>query len=177
MDSASDLTCPVCHENFKDPVALSCSHKFCKECLQPFRKTGETQECPWCKRKSSHEHPPFMSEGSEDICSLHNMKLQLFCVEDQQPVCLACVTAGKHTDHTFRPISQAASSYKVSQKSCLIFKKLLIVINTYRYIQTIHRYYNTHTPVCLFVLKILTLYKGKSYLYSLFTKIYNYICY
>uniref|UniRef100_A0A3B4Y477 Zinc finger RING-type eukaryotic domain-containing protein n=1 Tax=Seriola lalandi dorsalis TaxID=1841481 RepID=A0A3B4Y477_SERLL len=30
-----DLCCPVCHEVFRDPVLLSCSHSFCKDyCLQ-----------------------------------------------------------------------------------------------------------------------------------------------
>uniref|UniRef100_A0AAQ5X1Z4 RING-type domain-containing protein n=1 Tax=Amphiprion ocellaris TaxID=80972 RepID=A0AAQ5X1Z4_AMPOC len=29
-----DLCCPVCHDIFKDPVMLSCSHSFCRVCLQ-----------------------------------------------------------------------------------------------------------------------------------------------
>ncbi|KAF3857707.1 hypothetical protein F7725_010908 [Dissostichus mawsoni] len=29
-----DLSCPVCHEIFKDPVILSCYHSFCRDCLQ-----------------------------------------------------------------------------------------------------------------------------------------------
>ncbi|XP_050956503.1 E3 ubiquitin-protein ligase TRIM35-like, partial [Labeo rohita] len=37
---------------------LSCSHSFCKECLQQFWRTKETQECPVCRRRSSKNHPP-----------------------------------------------------------------------------------------------------------------------
>uniref|UniRef100_A0A3B4H3E6 RING-type domain-containing protein n=1 Tax=Pundamilia nyererei TaxID=303518 RepID=A0A3B4H3E6_9CICH len=32
--SEEDFLCPVCHEVFTDPVVLSCSHSFCKDCLQ-----------------------------------------------------------------------------------------------------------------------------------------------
>uniref|UniRef100_A0A3Q0S6Z6 RING-type domain-containing protein n=1 Tax=Amphilophus citrinellus TaxID=61819 RepID=A0A3Q0S6Z6_AMPCI len=36
------LSCPVCHDIFQDPVILSCSHSFCKACLQ--RWCRELQE-------------------------------------------------------------------------------------------------------------------------------------
>ncbi|XP_077091736.1 E3 ubiquitin-protein ligase TRIM35-like [Siphateles boraxobius] len=125
-----DYICPVCYEIFKVPVILSCSHSFCKECLQQFWKTKETQECPVCRRRSSRDDPPVIlvlknlcdslikegtekrSSGSEEICSLHSEKLKLFCLEDKQPVCLVCRDSEKHTNHTFRPISEVCSSYK-----------------------------------------------------------------
>ncbi|XP_050962580.1 nuclear factor 7, brain-like [Labeo rohita] len=125
-----DFSCPVCHEIFKDPVVLSCSHSVCKECLQQFWRTKETQECPVCRRRSSKEEPPpnlvlknlcesFLKErnesrssGSEEICSLHSEKLKLFCLEDKQPVCLVCRDSQEHTNHTFRPISEMVSSNK-----------------------------------------------------------------
>ncbi|XP_073677294.1 zinc-binding protein A33-like [Garra rufa] len=128
--SAEDLSCPVCCEIFKDPVLLSCSHSFCKECLQQFWKTKKTQECPVCRRRSSKERPPCnlalknlcesylkernerRSSGSEEICSLHSEKLKLFCLEDKQPVCLVCRDSEKHVNHTFRPIREVLSSHK-----------------------------------------------------------------
>ena len=133
MDSKSveELSCPVCCEIFKTPVILSCSHSICKECLQQFWKTKETQECPVCRRRSSRDDPPvnltlknlcesFLKErnekrssGSEEICSLHSEKLKLFCLEDKQPVCLVCINSQKHDNHKFRPISKVVSSYKV----------------------------------------------------------------
>ncbi|XP_067284443.1 zinc-binding protein A33-like [Pseudorasbora parva] len=132
MDSLSveELSCPVCCEIFKAPVLLSCSHSFCKECLQQSWRTGGTQECPVCRRRSSRDEPPnnlvlknlcesFLKErkerrssGSEEICSLHSEKLKLFCLEDKQPVCLVCITSQKHDNHKFRPISEVVSSYK-----------------------------------------------------------------
>ncbi|XP_043091000.1 nuclear factor 7, brain-like [Puntigrus tetrazona] len=127
---SEDVLCPVCREIFKDPVVLSCSHSFCKECLQRFWRTKETQECPVCRRRSSKEEiPPNLvlknlcesllkernerySSGSEEICGVHREKLKLFCLEDKQPVCLVCRDSQKHVSHTFRPIGEAVSSYK-----------------------------------------------------------------
>ncbi|KAK9976443.1 hypothetical protein ABG768_021648 [Culter alburnus] len=125
MDSKSveELSCPVCCEIFKVPVILSCSHSICKECLQQFWKTKDSQECPVCRRRSSRQEPPInlalknlcdslIKEGNEEICSLHSEKLKLFCLEDKQPVCLVCRDSEKHANHTFRPISEVLSSYK-----------------------------------------------------------------
>ncbi|XP_067236990.1 nuclear factor 7, ovary-like [Chanodichthys erythropterus] len=132
-----DYICPVCHEIFKTPVLLSCSHSFCKECLQQFWRTKKTQECPVCRRRSSRDKPPFnlalknlcesflmernerRSSGSEEICSLHSEKLKLFCLEDKQPVCLVCFTSQKHVNHTFRPISEVVPSYKEELNTAL----------------------------------------------------------
>ncbi|XP_056305719.1 E3 ubiquitin-protein ligase TRIM35-like [Danio aesculapii] len=135
--SAEELSCPVCCDIFKNPVVLSCSHSFCKECLQQFWRTKTTQECPVCRRRSSKEEPPcnlvlknlcelFLKErnercssGSEEICSLHSEKLKLFCLEDKQPVCLVCRDSKQHDNHKFRPISEVVSSYKEELNTAL----------------------------------------------------------
>ncbi|XP_016116309.1 nuclear factor 7, ovary-like [Sinocyclocheilus grahami] len=132
-----DYNCPVCCEIFKTPVILSCSHSFCKECLQQFWRTKKTQECPVCRRRSSRDCPPInlalqnlcesflkernesRSSGSEEICSLHSEKLKLFCLEDKQPACVVCFTSQKHVSHTFRPISEVVPSYKEELNTAL----------------------------------------------------------
>ncbi|KAG1949091.1 tripartite motif-containing protein 35-like [Pimephales promelas] len=132
-----DYICPVCCEIFNTPVLLSCSHSFCKECLQQFWRTKTSQECPVCRRRSSKERPPanlalrnlcesFLKErnerrssGSEEICSLHSEKLKLFCLEDKQPVCIVCRDSTQHDNHKFRPISEVASSYKEELNTAL----------------------------------------------------------
>uniref|UniRef100_A0A671QA66 Uncharacterized protein n=1 Tax=Sinocyclocheilus anshuiensis TaxID=1608454 RepID=A0A671QA66_9TELE len=137
-----DISCPVCHEIFKAPVLLSCSHSFCKECLQQFWRIKETQECPVCRRISSHADPPCnlvlknlcesfrkernerSSSGSEEICSLHSEKLKLFCLEDKQPVCVECFISQKHVNHTVRPISEVVPSYKVRQMTFQVGKQI-----------------------------------------------------
>uniref|UniRef100_A0A8C2I684 Tripartite motif-containing protein 35-like n=1 Tax=Cyprinus carpio TaxID=7962 RepID=A0A8C2I684_CYPCA len=133
MDSpVEELYCPVCYETFKAPVILSCSHSFCKECLQQFWKTKKTRECPVCRRRSSRDDPPCnlvlknlcesipkeryqtkrRLSGTEEVCSLHGEKLKLFCLEDKEPACVVCFTSQKHINHTVRPISEVVSSYK-----------------------------------------------------------------
>uniref|UniRef100_A0A667YGZ0 RING-type domain-containing protein n=1 Tax=Myripristis murdjan TaxID=586833 RepID=A0A667YGZ0_9TELE len=51
--SEQNLSCPVCHEIFKDPVLLSCSHSFCRACLQSWWTEKAIKDCPFCKRISS----------------------------------------------------------------------------------------------------------------------------
>ncbi|XP_078139895.1 E3 ubiquitin-protein ligase TRIM39-like isoform X2 [Centroberyx gerrardi] len=106
--SEEDLSCPVCHDIFKDPVILSCSHSFCKACLQSWWKEKQIHECPVCKRRSLQSDPP----QSELLCSLHSEKLKLFCLDHQQPVCVVCRDSEKHTNHRFRPIDEAARDHK-----------------------------------------------------------------
>ncbi|KAL7864017.1 hypothetical protein AOLI_G00154370 [Acnodon oligacanthus] len=128
--SEEELSCPVCCDIFRDPVLLSCSHSVCKTCLQKFWETKGSRECPLCRRRSSREFPPrnlvlknlcesFLesrsqrsSAGSEGLCILHNEKLKLFCLDDQQPVCLVCQTSKKHKHHDFSPIDEAVTDFK-----------------------------------------------------------------
>ncbi|XP_049454489.1 nuclear factor 7, ovary-like [Epinephelus fuscoguttatus] len=122
-----DLCCPVCCDMFKDPVILSCSHSFCKDCLQNWWRQKPARECPVCKTVSSTAKPPsnlvlkklceaFLLErdqrASEALCSLHSEKLKLFCLDHQQPVCVICRDSEKHTDHRFRPVDEAARQHK-----------------------------------------------------------------
>uniref|UniRef100_A0A667ZM19 Uncharacterized protein n=1 Tax=Myripristis murdjan TaxID=586833 RepID=A0A667ZM19_9TELE len=44
--SEENLSCPVCYDIFKDPVVLSCSHSFCKACLQRWWTEKQEHECP-----------------------------------------------------------------------------------------------------------------------------------
>ncbi|XP_062391162.1 E3 ubiquitin-protein ligase TRIM35-like [Sardina pilchardus] len=132
--SEEDFTCPVCCDTFKDPVLLSCSHSFCKVCLQQFWEAKGSRECPVCRRRSSKSHPPLnlhlrnlcesylqernqrASAGSEVLCSLHSEKLKLFCLNDKQPVCMVCRDSKKHTNHKFQPVEEAALDRKEELK-------------------------------------------------------------
>uniref|UniRef100_A0A3B4ZJY3 Tripartite motif containing 35-28 n=1 Tax=Stegastes partitus TaxID=144197 RepID=A0A3B4ZJY3_9TELE len=50
-----DFSCPICQDIFSDPVVLSCSHSFCKVCLQRWWSEKKIHECPVCKRRSSRK--------------------------------------------------------------------------------------------------------------------------
>ncbi|XP_036417072.1 tripartite motif-containing protein 35-like [Colossoma macropomum] len=135
--SEEELSCPVCCEIFRDPVVLSCSHSVCKTCLQKFWETKGSRECPVCRRRSSKDDPPcslvlknlcesFLesrsqrsSAGSEELCRLHNEKLKLFCLDDQQPVCVVCQTSKKHKNHEFCPTDEAVTEFKNKLKTAL----------------------------------------------------------
>ncbi|XP_053171416.1 nuclear factor 7, ovary-like [Scomber japonicus] len=134
--SVKDLSCPVCHDIFQDPVVLSCSHSFCKACVQKWWREKLLHECPVCKERPLMSDPPrnlalknlceaFLlkrdqrsSAGSEPLCSLHSEKLKLFCLDHQQPVCVVCRDSKTHNNHKFRPIDEAAQDHKETfQKS------------------------------------------------------------
>ncbi|CAI5670132.1 unnamed protein product [Oreochromis niloticus] len=141
--SEEDLCCPVCREVFRDPVLLSCSHSFCKDCLKRWWRERPTHECPVCKRRSSRSKPPlnralknlcesFLQErdqrASEALCSLHSEKLKLFCLDHQQPVCVVCRGSENHTNHRFRPIDEVAQQHKKKLQETLepLKKKLKV---------------------------------------------------
>ncbi|XP_061578350.1 E3 ubiquitin-protein ligase TRIM35-like [Cololabis saira] len=128
--SGEDLWCPVCHDIFRDPVILSCSHSFCRACIQSWWAEKETRPCPCCKRKSSRTDPPRnlalknlceafprdeerrAAAGSEHMCSLHGEKLKIFCLDHQEPVCVVCRDSRTHSNHRFRPINEAAQDLR-----------------------------------------------------------------
>ncbi|XP_035276405.1 tripartite motif-containing protein 35-like [Anguilla anguilla] len=132
-----ELSCPVCAEIFRDPVLLSCSHSFCKACLQQYWEHKGSRECPVCRRRSSKERPPcnlslrntceaFLKErsqrakaGSEVFCSLHSEKLKLFCLVDQIPICAICQTAKQHENHKMRPVQEVSEEYKKKLRTAL----------------------------------------------------------
>ncbi|XP_053171556.1 E3 ubiquitin-protein ligase TRIM39-like [Scomber japonicus] len=127
--SENDLSCSVCHDIFKDPVVLICSHSFCKVCLKNWWREKQTRECPVCMEKHLSDPPrnlalknlceAFLQErdqrsssGSEPLCSLHYEKIKLFCLDHQQPVCLICRDSIAHKHHRFRPIDEAGKEHK-----------------------------------------------------------------
>ncbi|XP_031436771.1 E3 ubiquitin-protein ligase TRIM35-like [Clupea harengus] len=123
-----DLSCPVCTDIFKDPVVLSCSHSFCKVCLQQYWGTKGSRECPVCRRSSKDEPPTnralknlcetFLQERGQRgaLCSLHGDELKLFCHDDQQLLCYSCRDSKLHRNHQFSPIAKAAVDHEEELK-------------------------------------------------------------
>ncbi|XP_024126224.1 E3 ubiquitin-protein ligase TRIM39 [Oryzias melastigma] len=122
-----DLCCPVCRDIFKDPVLLSCSHSFCRDCLKTWWTQRPKHMCPLCKTVSQNVNPPsnlalknlcesFLQDqdhqASDALSSLLSEKLELFCLDHQQPVSIICRDSRKHVDHSFIPIDEAAQEHR-----------------------------------------------------------------
>ncbi|XP_058613465.1 E3 ubiquitin-protein ligase TRIM35-like [Onychostoma macrolepis] len=132
-----DFTCPVCFDFFINPVLLPCTHSICSNCIQAFWESKGIQECPMCRDISTVNVPTLnlalknmcetfqqersqrSSSGGEAVCSAHKEKLKLFCLDDQQAVCLVCRDSKLHTDHTFCPIDEAVITNKEKLKAVL----------------------------------------------------------
>uniref|UniRef100_UPI0037E72295 zinc-binding protein A33-like n=1 Tax=Semicossyphus pulcher TaxID=241346 RepID=UPI0037E72295 len=135
--SERDLFCSVCRDIFKDPVFLSCTHSFCKACLQGWWTEKQIQLCPLCKEICPQSDPPsnlvlknlceaFLLERgqrasaeSKPKCIQHSKKLRLFCLDHQEPVCVVCRDSKTHTDHKFRPIDEAAQEHREKLQKAL----------------------------------------------------------
>lgn len=133
----NNISCPVCHDIYQNPVLLPCSHSLCAACWQQWRNQKPNPDCPVCRRTCLSQDPPqnlalrnvceaFTKERREkssaapsELCSLHAEKLKLFCLNDQQPVCFICRYSGWHTDHSFRPLEEAAADYRWMLQDCL----------------------------------------------------------
>ncbi|MGH0177680.1 UNVERIFIED_CONTAM: hypothetical protein FKN15_005213 [Acipenser sinensis] len=133
----AELSCAVCCEIFKDPVTLHCNHSFCKACLDQCWKVKRARECPVCRTRASmgelppnfalrnivesylkeHRHKPAAPPGI--LCSLHEEKLKVFCLDDKEAICLVCQISKKHENHKCRPVEEAAQDYKGELKTAL----------------------------------------------------------
>uniref|UniRef100_A0A7N6F7U7 Nuclear factor 7, brain-like n=1 Tax=Anabas testudineus TaxID=64144 RepID=A0A7N6F7U7_ANATE len=131
------LSCHVCSETFRDPVSLSCSHKFCSSCLQQFWEQAKNKNCPICKRKSSKDYPGvdyalkeladwFAGRQQEteererkmELVCKHQEEPKLFCEDEDRAVCPVCEFSLHHT-HKVVPVEQAVSDLKEQLKSDL----------------------------------------------------------
>ncbi|XP_068613670.1 E3 ubiquitin-protein ligase TRIM35-like [Brachionichthys hirsutus] len=138
-----DLSCPICCEIFKDPVVLKCSHSFCGPCLVQYWAHSHSRDCPLCRQSFSDDPVPSLTlknlceswvEESEaapagnagelycdpgEMCSLHGEKLKLFCLVDDEPICVVCHASRKHKQHECCPSSEAVVNVKEKMKSAL----------------------------------------------------------
>ncbi|XP_076141476.1 uncharacterized protein LOC143124068 isoform X2 [Alosa pseudoharengus] len=143
-----DLSCPVCCDIYTDPVVLPCSHSFCRPCLErSWREKGVRQECLICRQKTTAHNPTpnlalrnvceaYLKERSagtpltesdfnntethlvQALCPEHGEKLQFYCQDEDQLVCVECVTQ-EHKTHAVCSAKKAAHERKDELK-CLI---------------------------------------------------------
>ncbi|XP_061561829.1 E3 ubiquitin-protein ligase TRIM35-like isoform X1 [Phycodurus eques] len=141
-----DLQCPKCLEIFKDPVILQCSHSVCRACVQRWWEQEGERSCPLCRKRCNSMDLPrnlaprdaseaFLqaSVEAEDICRLHKDKLNFFCLDHQESVCIICRDAEIHAGHKVRPLDEAAPDHrKKFQEGLERVKKCLEVYDEVR---------------------------------------------
>ncbi|NXH17839.1 TRI59 protein, partial [Bucco capensis] len=131
-----ELTCSICYNLFEDPRILSCSHTFCRNCLEGVIQSSRNfsiwrplrlpLKCPNCR--TSVEIPAAGCEllpinfavkaivekyrredHAEVTCSEHyRQPLNIYCLLDRKLVCGYCLTVGEHNGH---PIDDLQSAY------------------------------------------------------------------
>ncbi|XP_063055723.1 tripartite motif containing 35-28 [Engraulis encrasicolus] len=119
-----DFTCPICKNIFDDPVLLSCTHSFCKACLEQYWKSTSRKLCAVCRQDCSKEQPipnralkdaieTYKRDGgglhrvpgvAKLVCGIHNREFQLFCEKDETPLCTECLNL--HYGHNLFPLDQ-----------------------------------------------------------------------
>ncbi|XP_066531538.1 zinc-binding protein A33 [Hoplias malabaricus] len=131
--SEDDLSCPICGKVFQEPVVLFCRHKFCKLCLETSWSGGCSCECPLCFQPSSTGElmvnatlektcKGFLMESRKNnplACKEHGETLTLFCLEDLQPICVACKTSERHKGHRIYSLEEASQDCKAELKNAL----------------------------------------------------------
>ncbi|XP_072163073.1 uncharacterized protein [Diadema setosum] len=82
---SQNLECPICLTLFNQPKSLSCSHTFCKDCLQLISQTQKTITCPICRKGTPIP--------SGDVNKLQTNILLSFLVDKLKitsPICTVC---------------------------------------------------------------------------------------
>uniref|UniRef100_F7FL45 Tripartite motif-containing protein 59 n=1 Tax=Monodelphis domestica TaxID=13616 RepID=F7FL45_MONDO len=147
-----ELTCSICYSIFEDPRVLPCSHTFCRNCLENVLQASGNfyvrralripLTCPNCRR--TVEIPPpgieslpinfalraiiekYEQEEHSDVitCPEHSSQpLNIYCLQDRQPVCGHCLTVGQHQGH---PIEDLHSAYmKEKEEPPKLFEQLI----------------------------------------------------
>ncbi|XP_077690067.1 zinc finger protein RFP-like isoform X3 [Eretmochelys imbricata] len=127
-----ELSCPICLEYFQEPVSIHCGHNFCRDCIsQCWGESEPNFSCPQCRETAQQRNfrpsrelarvieiarglsfQAAKGSGGERVCERHQEALQLFCEEDETPICLVCDKSKAHRSHTVVPIEEAAQEYK-----------------------------------------------------------------
>ncbi|CAK6961450.1 E3 ubiquitin-protein ligase TRIM39-like [Scomber scombrus] len=144
--SEEDLLCPQCSGIYCLPVLLQCGHNICRVCLHKFWEWKGRRECPVCGVESVFGRPPInlelkiaadeyqvqMSGRNQEVCVLHKERLKIFCLNDEEPICLVCQTSRQHRVHECFPVEEAAQQKKkeISVQVESLRKKLKVLNKT-----------------------------------------------
>ncbi|XP_072162967.1 uncharacterized protein [Diadema setosum] len=116
---SQNLECPICLTLFNQPKSLTCSHTFCKDCLQRISQTQKTITCPICRKETPlpsgdvdklQTNIPLSSLVDEvkvtsptcTVCEMDNKSPALcYCQDCGKYMCKAC----EKSHSTWKPFS------------------------------------------------------------------------
>ncbi|XP_072181969.1 uncharacterized protein [Diadema setosum] len=85
---SQNLDCPICLTLFKQPKSLTCSHTFCKDCLQRISQTHSDKEiitCPICRKGT-----PLPSGDVDKLQTNISLSSLVQEVKITSPTCTVC---------------------------------------------------------------------------------------
>ncbi|XP_053311798.1 E3 ubiquitin-protein ligase TRIM39-like [Spea bombifrons] len=130
-DLQEELTCPICLDNFNEPVSIECGHSFCRPCIvRTWRGIHSNFPCPQCRKTSKWKflRPNRLVENMVEItnrllvakindvygktCKKHQEPVKLYCHDDDQEICLVCRESVFHKTHNVIPLEEATRDFK-----------------------------------------------------------------
>lgn len=131
-----DIKCPICLEVLAYPVTLDCGHNFCRGCVNEYCEKWEglgELECPACRVKikdrnfrpnwqlanivedvqRAKKHVCVKLEKEIYLCGKHEKELNLYCLDDDELLCVVCERSAQHKAHSVVLLEDAAEEYKV----------------------------------------------------------------
>ncbi|XP_072182410.1 tripartite motif-containing protein 3-like [Diadema setosum] len=109
--SSQNLECPICLTLFNQPKSLTCSHTFCKDCLQRISQTRSDQEtisCPICRKET-----PLPSGDVEKLQTNVLLSSLVDEVKTKSPTCTVC-----EMDENLPAVSYCQDCGKYMCESC-----------------------------------------------------------
>lgn len=118
------VTCSICMDLYNDPLALPCLHSFCRHCVQGLFSSSLTISCPECRsevnlgprgveglmsnfqlagivesyKKENNDVRKRRAGGysEQTYCSEHRVAGEIMCKTCVKPLCVKCLTSGRH---------------------------------------------------------------------------------
>nr|XP_034963688.1 uncharacterized protein LOC118081328 isoform X1 [Zootoca vivipara]XP_034963689.1 uncharacterized protein LOC118081328 isoform X1 [Zootoca vivipara] len=123
ISPSGERVCLICLKPCQGPATQPCGHSFCPPCSNRSRADDlkEKVTCPGCRetflRNKPDSYEPLgkteestrlttvdeTKESAQSICEIHKEISNLFCVEDQAPLCSVCRKSRDHSSHTVIP--------------------------------------------------------------------------
>ncbi|XP_072169874.1 E3 ubiquitin-protein ligase TRIM71-like [Diadema setosum] len=109
--SSQNLECPICLTLFNQPKSLTCSHTFCKDCLQRIfqtRLSRQTITCPICRKET-----PVPGGNVSKLQTNAPLNSLVDEVKTKNPICTVC-----ETDENLPAVSYCQDCGKYMCESC-----------------------------------------------------------